>query len=52
MIGGVGIIILWWILAATVFSNVGPGGAADPHARSQVVQSYVDTGWEFYWRNF
>jgi ABC-type nitrate/sulfonate/bicarbonate transport system permease component len=51
-IGVVGIIALWWILAATVFSNVGPGGVQAIPTPLQVVVEYVETGWEFYVRNF
>ena len=51
-IGVVGIIVLWWILAATVFSNVGPGGVQAIPTPLQVVVEYANTGWEFYARNF
>ncbi|MFG6444475.1 ABC transporter permease [Microbacterium sp. P06] len=51
-IGVAGIIAVWWILAATVFSNVGPGGVQAIPTPLQVVVEYADTGWEFYARNF
>jgi len=52
LIGGVGIIALWWILAATVFSNVGPGGVQAIPTPPQVIVEFFATGWEFYVRNF
>lgn len=52
IIGVVGIIALWWILAATVFSNVGPGGVQAIPTPLQVVAEFFDTGWDFYIRNF
>lgn len=52
MIGIVGIIALWWILAATVFSNVGPGGVQAIPTPPQVLVEFIDTGWNFYIRNF
>ncbi|WZH37765.1 MAG: ABC transporter permease subunit [Microbacterium enclense] len=51
LIGGVAIIVLWWILAATVFSNVGPGGVQAIPTPLQVVLEFGATGWEFYARN-
>lgn len=52
LIGGVGIIAAWWILAATVFSNVGPGGVQAIPTPPQVIIEFADTGWEFYVKNF
>lgn len=52
LIGVVGVVILWWILAATVFSNVGPGGVQAIPTPAQVVTEFVATGWDFYARNF
>lgn len=52
LIGGVGIVVVWWILAATVFSNVGPGGVQAIPTPLQVVIEFVETGWAFYVRNF
>ncbi|HAQ59636.1 MAG TPA: ABC transporter permease [Microbacterium sp.] len=52
VIGVVAIIALWWILAATVFSNVGPGGVQAIPTPPQVVAEFFATGWEFYARNF
>ncbi|MDX2376309.1 ABC transporter permease subunit [Microbacterium sp. LRZ72] len=52
VIGGVGIIALWWILAATVFSNVGPGGVQAIPTPPQVIIELFETGFDFYVRNF
>ncbi|MDO8382303.1 MULTISPECIES: ABC transporter permease [Microbacterium] len=52
LIGVVGIIALWWILAATVFSNVGPGGVQAIPTPPQVLMEFFNTGWNFYVRNF
>jgi ABC-type nitrate/sulfonate/bicarbonate transport system permease component len=52
VIGAVGIIAIWWILAATVFSNVGPGGVQAIPTPPQVVVEFVETGFDFYVRNF
>jgi len=52
VIGGVGLIILWWILAATVFANVGPAGIQAIPTPPQVVESFLESGWDFYWTNF
>ena len=52
VIGGIGIILLWWILAATVFSNVGPSGASAIPTPFQVVQIMVETGPQYYINNF
>lgn len=52
LIGGVAIVILWWILAATVFSNVGPAGAQAIPTPLQVVQAFGQAGWEYFVRNF
>ncbi|MBM3714399.1 ABC transporter permease [Microbacterium enclense] len=52
LIGGLAILLLWWILAATVFSNVGPGGVQAIPTPLQVVLEFGATGWDFYVRNF
>jgi ABC-type nitrate/sulfonate/bicarbonate transport system permease component len=52
LIGGIGIIALWWILASTVFSNVGPGGVQAIPTPPQVIAEFAETGWEFYVKNF
>jgi ABC-type nitrate/sulfonate/bicarbonate transport system permease component len=49
LIGGVGIVILWWVIAAVY---VAPTGARPIPTPFEVVLSYADSGWEFYWRNF
>jgi len=48
-IGAVGLIALWWIISA-VFVN--PSGRQVIPSPPQVILSYIDSGWEFYWRNF
>ena len=52
VIGGIGIILLWWILAATVFSNVGPSGAQAIPTPFQVVATVIETGPQYYLNNF
>lgn len=52
LIGGLGVIAVWWILAATVFSSVGPGGVQAIPTPPQVIIEWVETGFEFYVRNF
>ena len=52
VIGGIGIILLWWILAATVFSNVGPSGASAIPTPFQVIQVMIETGPQYYLNNF
>jgi ABC-type nitrate/sulfonate/bicarbonate transport system permease component len=52
ILGGAAIIALWWLLAATVFSSVGPGGIQAIPTPAQVVAGFAESGWEFYVRNF
>lgn len=52
LIGAVGIVLVWWILAATVFSSVGPGGVQAIPTPLQVVVEYAETGVDYYVRNF
>jgi ABC-type nitrate/sulfonate/bicarbonate transport system permease component len=52
LIGGIGIIALWWILSSTVFSSVGPGGVQAIPTPPQVIAEFFATGGEFYIRNF
>lgn len=52
LIGGLGVIALWWILAATVFASVGPGGVQAIPTPPQVIAEFFETGWDFYARNF
>src|SRR3546814_14572525 len=47
-IGGIGVIAIWWILAATVFSSVGPGGVQALPTPPQVLVEFVETGWDFF----
>jgi ABC-type nitrate/sulfonate/bicarbonate transport system permease component len=49
LIGGSAIMIVWWIIA-TLYTT--PTGAHPIPTPLQVVQSYLDSGWEYYWRNF
>lgn len=52
VIGGVAVIVAWWIAATTIFANVGPGGVQAIPTPIQVVQGFFESGWEFYARNF
>jgi len=49
IIGGIGIIILWAIIASVYVSPTGSHPIPTP---VEVVQSYIESGWEYYWRNF
>jgi ABC-type nitrate/sulfonate/bicarbonate transport system permease component len=48
-IGGVTIIVVWWMIAVLY---VTPTGARPIPSPLEVVQSYLASGWEYYWRNF
>lgn len=50
--GGVLLIGLWWILAATAFSNVGPAGVQAIPTPPDVLASFANDGWGFYLDNF
>lgn len=52
IIGGVLLIALWWVLAATVFANVGPVGVQAIPTPPQVVGAFIDAGWDYFARNF
>ena len=52
VLGAIGIVLVWWLLAATVFSNVGPGGVQAIPTPPQVVEEFVQTGWSYFARNF
>lgn len=52
VLGGVALIALWWILAATVFADVGPAGVQAIPTPPQVIASYIESGWQYYWQNF
>lgn len=52
LLGGLLLIALWWILAATVFSNVGPAGIRAIPTPPDVLRSFADDGWGFYIDNF
>jgi ABC-type nitrate/sulfonate/bicarbonate transport system permease component len=49
LIGGVAIIILWWMIATLYVTSTGAHPIPTP---LEVVMSYIDSGWEYYWRNF
>ncbi|WOF22754.1 ABC transporter permease subunit [Microbacterium betulae] len=51
-IGIVAVIIAWWVLADTVFSNVGAGGVQSIPSPPQVIEGLFSSGWDFYARNF
>ncbi|MBB2977126.1 ABC-type nitrate/sulfonate/bicarbonate transport system permease component [Microbacterium endophyticum] len=48
-IGGVGLVALWWIISAIWVS---PNGTHPIPSPPEVILSYFDSGWDFYWRNF
>lgn len=48
-IGAAAIIILWWMVATLFVSKTGARPIPTP---LEVVLSYIDSGWEYYWRNF
>lgn len=52
VLGGVALIALWWLLAATVFAGVGPSGVQAIPTPPQVIASFAESGWQFYWQNF
>lgn len=52
VLGAVGIVLVWWLLAATVFSHVGPGGVQAIPTPPQVVAEFAHSGWAYYARNF
>ena len=49
VIGGVAIIIVWWMVAVLFVTSTGAHPIPTPF---EVVQSYIASGWEYYWRNF
>ncbi|GAA1977822.1 ABC transporter permease [Microbacterium pumilum] len=49
VIGGLLIVILWWMVAVFYVTPTGAHPIPTPLA---VVQTYVESGWEYYWRNF
>ncbi|WP_265520855.1 ABC transporter permease [Oerskovia flava] len=51
VIGGVGLVALWWLGAVTVFSDVGPGNAQAIPTPLDVVRQWGLDGWELYARN-
>lgn len=52
VLGSVGIVALWWLLAVTVFSSVGAGQRSAIPTPAGVVSQWVTDGWTFYSRNF
>jgi len=51
-IGALALVGIWWIIAVTVFGNVGQGKAVAVPTPVQVVQQFFDDGWSFYAKNF
>lgn len=51
-LGGLGIVALWWILAATVLGSVGPSNAKAIPTPPEVIAAFGDAGWPYFWRNF
>src|SRR5690606_31758663 len=51
-IGGVGLIVLWWILSITVFQPEPGVSYSRIPTPWQVVQQMGETGFEGYWRHF
>jgi ABC-type nitrate/sulfonate/bicarbonate transport system permease component len=49
VIGGVGLIALWWLISA-IFIN--PSGKQVIPSPPDVIGSFITSGWDFYWRNF
>lgn len=49
VIGGVSLIALWWIVSAIFISPTGNHVIPSP---PEVIASFIDTGWDFFWRNF
>jgi ABC-type nitrate/sulfonate/bicarbonate transport system permease component len=49
VMGGIALIVLWWIVSA-IF--IAPSGAHVIPSPLEVILSYADSGWEYYWRNF
>ena len=49
LIGGAAIIILWWMVATLYVTSTGAHPIPTP---LEVVMSYIESGWEYYWRNF
>jgi len=52
LIGALVVVAAWWLLSVTALANVGPSGAQAIPTPGQVIASYGDSGWEFYWNNF
>lgn len=51
-LGGLVLIGLWWLLAATVFSNVGQAGTQVVPTPAQVVAQFAESGWSYYAGHF
>jgi len=52
VLGVVATVALWWVLALTVFSDVGGRGVQAVPTPPQVIAAMVESGGEFYVRNF
>ncbi|WP_395245982.1 ABC transporter permease [Agromyces sp. MMS24-K17] len=52
VIGGTVLIAVWWLAALTVFATAGSGTTRAIPTPPEVVQGWLDSGLEYYWRNF
>ena len=50
LIGAVAIVAVWWMVGAIAQST--SGGTSGIPTPPQVLASYAESGWEFYWNNF
>lgn len=49
-LGAAGIVLVWWVLGA--IAQAQSGGSAGIPTPPQVISSFADSGWQFYWNNF
>jgi ABC-type nitrate/sulfonate/bicarbonate transport system permease component len=52
VVGGLAVLALWWLLARTVFADVGAGHAHAIPTPAEVVRQWNEDGWRFYSHNF
>ncbi|THG30931.1 ABC transporter permease [Naasia lichenicola] len=52
ILGVIGVIAIWWILAATVFAPAAGSKFSSVPTPPQVVATWVSDGFSFYWTNF
>lgn len=52
LIGVVGIVVVWWLFAVTIFANVGSGATVAIPTPGQVAEQWAADGWSFYWKHF